>query len=104
VRHDPPAGFRRGDALPIELEAQERLASVRLLYRHVNQAEPWRTATMTWEEGRYRATVPAEYTDSPFPLQHYFVLAAGSPPRPALHPGFNATWSNPPYFVVRQLG
>jgi hypothetical protein len=43
--------------------------------------------------------VPAEYTDSPFPLQYYFVV---STPTVTLYPGLNDTWTNQPYFVIRQ--
>jgi hypothetical protein len=76
--------------------------SVTLHYRHANQAEPWRADAMKFEAGRRRGVIPAEYTDSPFPLQYYFELAAGTPPRAWLHPGFDSTWSNQPYVVVRR--
>jgi hypothetical protein len=49
----------------------------------------------------YRATIPAAYTDSVFPLQYYFELRE-SPERAWLHPGFAADLANQPYYVVRR--
>jgi hypothetical protein len=119
VRHTPAAAFQRGQAVPIELAAigpaaaSAPVTSVTLRYRRTNQAEPWRAAQMSMGTGRdsrmYRATIPADYGDSPYPLQYYFeLLVNGSPassaPAPAvtLYPGFDEQWCNQPYFVVRQ--
>jgi hypothetical protein len=41
-------------------------------------------------------------TDTPFPLQYYFELVAGSPAAAVIHPGFSAQWTGQPYYVVRQ--
>jgi hypothetical protein len=49
----------------------------------------------------YRATIPAAYTDSAFPLQYYFELRE-SPEMAWLHPGFSADLANQPYYVVRR--
>ena len=100
VQHTPPTSFRRGQPVTLAVEAKGADA-LRLLYRRMNQAEAWRTEEMKPSGGAHRAEVPGDYTDSPFPLQYYFELKAGTPPRAWLHPGFNATWSNMPYFVVR---
>ena len=72
----------------------------RLLYRHVNQAEPWRREPMTREGDRYRFAIPAAYTDSSYPLQFYGELRYAS--GVALCPGLNATLTNQPYIVIRQ--
>jgi len=101
VDHQPPQAFRRGEALHLELRAHNDARPVRLLYRHVNQAEPWRSEPMVGH-ATYRAAIPAAYADSRFPLQYYFVLTAGDPPRATLHPGFDSSWSSQPYFVVRE--
>jgi hypothetical protein len=102
VAHAPPKVFRRGEALGLQIQLQRDASAVRLFYRHVNQAEPWRVEAMKLEAARYGAVIPAAYTDSPFPLQYYFALTAGAPPVATLHPGFDASWSSQPYFVVRE--
>jgi hypothetical protein len=53
---------------------------------------------MRWSDRAYRAAIPADYTQSPYPLQYYFeVFEAGGA---ALYPGFSPDLSNQPYFVV----
>ncbi|MDP8925087.1 MAG: hypothetical protein M3O34_19755, partial [Chloroflexota bacterium] len=103
--HAPPAQFERGQALPIELGVREPAdtgpISVRLHYRHLNQAEEYEVAEMAAEAGRYRATIPAAYTDSPYPLLYYFELRAG-PARAWLYPGLADDLANRAYFVIRQ--
>jgi hypothetical protein len=100
VRHTPPPSFRPGQPLALAVEAKG-VDAVGLFYRHTNQAEAWRSEEMGASGGVHRAAIPAEYTDSPFLVQYYFELRAGAPPVAWRHPAFNATWSNPPYFLVR---
>ena len=78
-----------------------KLASARLYYRHVNQGERWQSLDMQARGGAFSAAVPAEYTNSPFPMQYYFELKA-APSRAWLYPGFAPDRANQPYFVVRQ--
>lgn len=100
--HTPPGSFVRGEPVPVELLVSDAASlDVRLCYRHVNQAEPHVEVQMEREDGCYRARIPATYTDSPYPLQYYFELRDGAG-RAWLHPGFNETLSNQPYYVVRQ--
>jgi hypothetical protein len=104
--HQPPASFRRGQPVHIELEARpvDALATpitINLRYRHVNQAELYRVAPMTGEGRRYAATIPADYTDSPYPLEYFFELRDGEG-HAWLYPGFAADLANQPYFVIRQ--
>jgi hypothetical protein len=101
VRHTPPRSFDRGRPVAIELEVSG-VEAVRLRYRHTNQAEPWQTEAAVREGGGCRAAIPAGYTDSVFPLQYYFELVLATPAAVVLCPGFDATWSNTPYWVVRQ--
>jgi hypothetical protein len=106
IKHAPPASFRRGKEIVLEAASGPASAgpsaiSIRLRYRRVNQAEKWRMMEMTGQEGRFSATIPAEYTDSPYPIQYYFDGRDGTG-RVWLVPGFNAERSNQPYFVVRQ--
>jgi hypothetical protein len=95
VRHTPPASFRPKQ--PLSLKATADASSGKLYYRHVNQAERWQTIDL--KDGA--ATIPASYTDSPYPLQYYFEFRA-SPDKAALHPGFAPDLANQPYFVVRR--
>ena len=50
--------------------------------------------------GRYLATIPAAYANSPYPLQYYFEVRQG-PLDVALHPGFSGDLNNQPYYVVK---
>ncbi len=101
-RHTAPAGFVRGAALELELTVptQARASSVRVHYRHVNQAERYQVADMRRHAGTYRATVPAAYTESPFPLQYYFEGGDGAG-HAWLYPGFASDLTGQPYFSVR---
>ncbi len=105
VQHTSPASFRRGQAIAIDVTLPSAAddVGVKLLYRRVNQAEAWRSAAMVREKRSYRGVVPADYTDSRFPIQYYFVLTGTKPtPTANLYPGLDATLCNQPYFVVRQ--
>lgn len=103
-RHTPPARFRPGQPVSLELwpEKNAHVASVRLHYRHVNHADLWQALDMEGRGGAYRTIIPGEYTASPFPLQYYFELRE-RPDTAWLWPGFDASLSNQPYFVVRQV-
>jgi hypothetical protein len=99
-RHTPPLNYIRGQALTLELLSEEAIAAANLYYRHVNQAERFNRAAMAGDRQRYRATVPAAYTDSFYPLEYYFEVT-----KPdgvvQLYPGFSKDLTNQPYFVVR---
>ncbi|MDQ2947494.1 MAG: hypothetical protein M3Y27_16430, partial [Acidobacteriota bacterium] len=104
VAHRPPANFRAGQGLPIELSfkaAQDQ--AVRLYYRHVNQAETWVSAAMEPTAKTFRSSIPGGYTKSSYPLQYYFEIRERSGDV-SLHPGFEDNLSNQPYFVVRLQG
>ena len=94
-RHTPPARFRPGEVVSIELAVQGTPRTVTLHYRHVNQAERFTTMPMTGTP--WTATIPAEFTKSPFPLQYYFSLDDA-----AMFPGLAPNLANQPYFVLRQ--
>lgn len=100
-QHVQPKQFRAGQPLEIECAFAKMPQSVRLYYRHVNQAERYETVAMQLVGKRYRATIPAAYTNSPFPLQYYFELQE-SPNAACLYPGFQADLANQPYFLVRR--
>ena len=103
LRHTPAARFRPGQPLEIELAAERSFASVVLYYRHVTHEERYQTVGMQALGRSYRATIPAAYTASSYPLQYYFELKA-DPATAWLYPGFSAGLANQPYFVVRQGG
>ncbi|HEY2589419.1 MAG TPA: hypothetical protein VGI81_26975 [Tepidisphaeraceae bacterium] len=105
AEHQPPPPFERRQAIELALRLPNARASAPaplLHYRRVNQADAWQRCEMVAQGAQqYRTTIPADYTDSRFPLQYYFELrdSAGAS---RLSPGFNADWSNPPYYVIRQ--
>ena len=102
--HTPPSGFTPRTAVPLELRitSGSGAATVRCHYRHVNQAERFVTVPMEKEGAVHRASIPAAYTDSPYPLQYYFTLAAeGS--AASIYPGLGPERMNLPYFVLRRL-
>ncbi len=100
-RHERPAPFRLGQPVQIALSpARAQGVSVRLYYRHVNQAERWVAVPMENRDGRFQADIPASYTESPYPLEYYFELKDDAG-RAWLHPGFAAGPNGQPYFVIR---
>ena len=100
-RHSPPIRFHPGYPLHIELST-DTPAFVKLVYRRVNQSERFVTLDMDPKGNRHRATIPAPYTNSPFPLQYYFEVRE-HPERVWLYPGFAPQLNNQPYYVVRSL-
>ncbi|MBV9266234.1 MAG: hypothetical protein JO061_08715 [Acidobacteriaceae bacterium] len=102
-RHTPPRGFRPNErvAIEISLERGRNVASARLLYRHVNQAERFQHVEMGVRGRGFTAEIPAAYTASEYALQYYFELSASS--RDAwLYPGFDPEFKNQPYFLLRR--
>jgi hypothetical protein len=102
--HTPEPRFRPGKPVEIALHVPRvhtdaLPSSVLLHYRHVNQAERWRSADMEHAQSVFRSAIPAEYTNSPFPLQYYFELRRGNTDA-WFYPAFNSTWSNQPYFAI----
>jgi hypothetical protein len=100
-RHIQPKHFKAGEPLDIELSIEKEIGSVQLYYRHVNHAERFKIVNMQPIGRSYRATIPADYTNSQYPLQYYFELKDG-PKKAWLFPGFTAELTNQPYYVVRR--
>jgi hypothetical protein len=99
ARHQAATGFRYGT--PVELAiAVERATAIDLYYRQVNQAERWVKIAMKADGADYRATIPAEYTKSPFPLEYYFEIRIGQ--RAVLYPGLGVNRMGQPYIVVQR--
>ncbi len=81
----------------------EEVVSIRLHYRHVDQAERWKRVEMQGNDGSFTAAIPANYTSTEFPLEYYFDLA-GRSGATRLEPAFNETLSNQPYYTVVRGG
>jgi len=100
--HTPALNVGRGQPLALEASlsgAQVKAPSVILHFRHVNQGEVWQSSEMNGKGVVFRASVPAAYTDSPFPLQYYFEVRDGS--HAWLYPGLDVVPKRQPYFVVK---
>jgi hypothetical protein len=93
--------FRAGERLDVVLSMTQTNVSVRLYYRHVDQAERYTAILMECKGEQHRATIPASYTNSEYPLQYYFEIREGKE-RASLFPGFSKALVNQPYFVVRR--
>ena len=102
--HTPAASFQRGKPLPVIARIPKvgpaGLAGLHLRYRHVNQAEIWQVTGMERAGDEYQAVIPADYTDSTFPLQYYFQIRARSG-NVWLYPGLEQRWHGQPYFFIR---
>lgn len=99
--HRPEHGFHPGAAATIQVKVPAFVIDVRLVYRHVNQAEYYETVQMNLSGGTYAATIPADYTNSPYALQYYFELQH-SPTHATMFPGLGPDLTQRPYFLVEQ--
>ena len=95
-RHTPPARFQPGTAVTVTLAVEgKQPAGATLHYRHVNQVERFQMAAM--EGTPWRGAIPAEFTNTSFPLMYYFSLEDT-----AMFPGIGSNLAGQPYFVLRQ--
>jgi hypothetical protein len=101
--HNPPETYQPGADLELQasIAPGRSIASLKCVYRRVNQAERWREAPMLKDGEIHRAAIPAAYADGKYPLQYYFV-AAENPTAMDLYPGLGPDLSDEPYFVVRR--
>ena len=101
LRHVPPAAFHPGADVVLTAEPDGTFdGTVVLHYRHLNQGEHYRTVEMGGD-GRLSATVPGDYTDSPYPLAYFFTMRHADGDA-WIVPGLDETLANQPYHVVRQ--
>jgi hypothetical protein len=100
VKHTAPEAFHPAKDLQLPLGSASGVGQATLWYRHVSQAERWLSMPTQRVGAGFSAAIPAVYTQSPYPLQYYFELRAGN--AAALHPPFNATLSNQPYYTVHK--
>jgi len=96
--HTAPGGFRPGSDLKLIMTTHASVTESILWYRHVNHGERWLSSPMQKEGNEHTAAIPGNYTSSPYPLQYYFELHTAR--AATLHPGFNATLSNTPYYAI----
>jgi hypothetical protein len=101
AHHVPSATFRPGQPIKIELSLEKPAQSVRLYYRRVNQGERFQTVAMQSKGNQFGAVVPADYIETPYPLEYYFEIQHDSK-NAALYPGLGPSLTQQPYFVVRQ--
>lgn len=101
LRHSPPERFVPGQALRIAIvvDRDAPLVAARLFYRHVDQAEEYRTVELTEREGELQALIPAAYSASDYALQYFFELRDGRHGTRRF-PGFTSDLVGQPYFVV----
>ena len=103
LQHNPPPSFTPGQSLEIRVSVPAGVLQplqIRLWYRHVNQAERWRSAEMDSQGGPFASTIPADYTKSVYPLQYFFELRRAADDA-WLFPGLKYHPQIQFYFVVR---
>jgi hypothetical protein len=100
AKHEIPAAFHPNTALTLTVTTPPTVTSAILWYRHVNQGERWLSTPMQAAGATSSAAIPAAYTASPYPLQYYFELRTAT--AATLHPAFNPTLSNQPYFAIHK--
>jgi hypothetical protein len=99
--HEPLAAFVPGEPVTVRLQvAGGPVRGVSLRYRHVNNAERYIAAEMVQVAGGYEATIPAAYTDSPYPLMYHFELRAADGVA-WYWPDLGDDLADQPYMVVR---
>src|SRR5579884_3602286 len=99
-QHTPAPHFEPGKPLEVSVSfGGGDGRKVNLLYRHADQSQRWRSAEMQLHDRRYRSIIPADYTQSPYPMLYYFEVHEGG--GSGLYPGFSPDLSNQPYFLVR---
>jgi hypothetical protein len=100
AHHTPTESFHAGSELILAVATPPSVTEAILWYRHVNHGERWLSTPMQRDGAGHLAAIPAAYTDSPYPLQYYFELHTAT--AATLHPAFNATLSNQPYYAVHK--
>ncbi|RYE88808.1 MAG: hypothetical protein EOP19_00170 [Hyphomicrobiales bacterium] len=89
--------FTAGEAVPVSIAVRADAAPI-LHYRHVNQAERWRSAPMEPRGEGYRAEIPGEYTASAFHLQYF--VSFNHDGESVLVPGLDGDLANEPYVTL----
>jgi hypothetical protein len=98
AKHSTAQTFHPGSELALAITTPPGVTDAILWYRHVNHGERWLSTPMKQTGAAHTAAIPAAYTDSPYPLQYYFELHTAT--AATLHPAFNPTLSNQPYYAI----
>jgi len=88
--------FTAGESVTVSVAADGEAAT--LHYRHVNQAERWRSVEMARQGGRFTAEIPGDYTASDFHLQYFVSFTRNGDS--VLVPGLAADLANEPYVTL----
>ncbi len=104
TRSDPlavkaAAKFAGGKAFPVSIETSAEGQPV-LHYRHINQAERWKSMPMSKSGNAFSAEIPADYTDSEFHLQYFISLTRDG--QSVIVPGLEDDLANEPYLTALQ--
>ena len=102
LQHTAVKKFRAG--LPVEIIAalpSDSPGKLNLCYRRGNQSETWLTVPMETTPTGLRASIPADYLASPYPLQYYFEVHLESGGA-TLYPGVSRDYSTQPYYLIRK--
>jgi hypothetical protein len=98
VEHTVPDVFQSGSDLHLTIATHATVTDSILWYRHVNHGERWLSLPMLKTGNAHNGLISGSYTNSPYPLQYYFELRTKD--AATLHPAFNPTFSNQPYYVI----
>jgi hypothetical protein len=98
AKHATAKSFHPGDDLALTIATPPSVTEAILWYCHVNHGERWLSVPMKRLDTSHIAVISGKYTDSPYPLQYYFELHTAT--AATVHPGFNPTLSNQPYYAI----
>jgi hypothetical protein len=101
--HTPAPHFEPGKPLELSVAFNSNRVSrkVNLVYRQADQSQRWHSVEMASHDNEFRAAVPSDYTQSPYPLQYYFEVQESGDS--TIFPGFSPDLSNQPYILVRRM-
>jgi hypothetical protein len=98
--HEVPEKFYPGKTLEIKLNSESpQIETIKVHYRHVNQAEEYNIEPMSKENGSWRLNIPASFTDSEYHVIYFFEII-DSNNNAWIFPGFNDNLANQPYYHV----
>ena len=100
-QHTPAENFQPGKSIKIELKLAGEAERVNLHYRHVNQAVAWQVIAMDKKGDECQAVIPAEYTQTRYPMEYYFSIDMGEAGK-AIYPGLDENLAGIPYYVLHQ--
>ncbi len=100
--HKQPENFKVGKPVNLEISFEKKdIKLILLYYRHVNHAERFKSVEMQKAGKNYKATIPADYTNTQYPIQYYFELR-DKLDNAWLYPGLTTKLMQQPYYVIRK--